>query len=212
MPREVYQDLRGTAPAGEVDDVVKAYALAGEALDEDDLAKARRLLLWARSAAARSPSVREALGVTYYLLQEFESAERELLAYRRFSGRQDQNHLIADCARVAQRPDRVQEYVAEMRPDDVGVDRWVEGLLVLAGDRADRDDLDGALVALGQADLQPSHVRAYHPRLWYLAAELHERRGEDDDARGYLEAIAAVDPDFLDVRERLTDAHAQGAG
>ncbi len=210
LPREVYRDLRGTAPPGELDDVMKVYALAGEALDEGDLSAAKRMLLWARSAAARSPSVREALGVTLYLLEEFSAAERELLAYRRLSGRRDQNHLIADCARAAGRPDRVAQYVAEMRPEDVGEARWVEGLLVLAGDRADRGDLDGALAALGHADLRPANVRPHHARLWYLAAELHERKGEPDEARDYLEAIAALEPDFLDVAQRLEGREHKG--
>jgi len=182
---------------------MKAYAAAGDALSEGDLEGAIRLLEWAKSAAARSAAVREALGVTRYHAQDFAGAQSELLAYRRLSGRHDQNHLLADCARALGRPEKVAEYVDAMDPAVVPADRIAEGIIVLAGERADRGDLDGALRTLERADLAPAEVAAHHVRLWYLAADLSERAGEPEAARDYLEAISAVDPDYLDVEERL---------
>lgn len=199
----MYRELKATARPGEAQDVVRAYAAAGVALVEGELGRARELLLWAKSAAARSGAVREALGVAHYQAGDYAAAHSELLAYRRLSGRSDQNHLLADCARAAGRTDKVTEYVAEMDPGTVPEDRYAEALIVLAGDRVDRGDLDGARRTLERADLSPGHVEEHHVRLWYLAADLAERTGDEAAARDYLEAISAVDPDYLDVGERL---------
>lgn len=182
---------------------MKAYAAAGEALVEGDVDAAVGLLEWAKSAAARSAAVREALGVARYHAEDFAGAHSELLAYRRLSGRQDQNHLLADCARALGKPEKVAEYVEAMDAAAVPADRIAEGIIVLAGERADRGDVDGALRALERADLAPAEVADHHVRLWYLAADLTEQAGEHDVARDYLEAISAVDPDYLDVVERL---------
>lgn len=203
LDREVYRELRGAARPGDAEDVLRAYAAAGDALVEGDLDRAVTVLEWAKSAAARSGAIREALGVARYRAGDFAAAHSELLAYRRLSGRQDQNHLLADCARAAGRPDKVAEYVAAMDPATVPADRIAEGILVLAGDRADRGDVDGALRMLERADLEPADVQEHHVRLWYLAADLSEQAGDHDAGRDYLEAIHAVDPDYLDVADRL---------
>ena len=200
---EVYRELRATTRPSELADVTRAFAAAGDALDEGDLDRASELLNWAKKAASRSAVIREALGVTRYLAGDFAEANRELLAYRRLSGRQDQNHLLADCARAMGRSEKVTEYVDEMARAGVSTDRVAEGFLVLAGDRADRGDLRGSLRALERADLDSSRIQPWHPRLWYVAGDLHERLGDLDRARDYFEAIAAVEDDFLDTKDRL---------
>lgn len=203
MEREVYRELRGAARPGEADDVMRAYGAAGEALAEGDVERAVLLLEWAKSAAARSGAVREALGVARYHAGDYAAAHSELLAYRRMSGRQDQNHLLADCARALGRPEKVAEYVAAMDVVSVPADRLAEGVLVLAGERADRGDVEGALRTLERADLEPVEVGPHHVRLWYFAAELAERLGDHEAARDYLEAVSVVEPDYLDVAARL---------
>lgn len=185
--------------------MVTAFAAAGDALDTDDLPRAIELLTWAKSAASRSPAVREALGVAYYRAEDYAAASRELQAYRRLSGREDQNHLLADCSRASGRHDKVAELVdAMVGAPQVPRERLAEAAIVLAGDRADHGDIDGALAALHRADLEPETVADHHLRLWYLAADLHERKGEPERAREYLEAIAAVSDGYLDVEERLS--------
>lgn len=203
LPRDVYRDLKAASRSGEADDVAAAYGAAGEALADGRVQDALELLEWAKSAAARSAAVREALGVARYHAGDFAGAQRELLAYRRLSGRHDQNHLLADCARATGHADKVVAYVDEMVAAGVTQDRCAEGAIVLAGARADRGDFEGALHALDRVDLAPAHVEDHHVRVWYLAADLSERAGDPAAARDYLEAVAAVDPDFLDVTERL---------
>ena len=203
LPRDVHRDLRAASPPAALDDVMRAYGSASDALLEGDLARAAELLAWAKQVAPRSAVVREAHGVVHYSRGEYAAAQSELLTYRRLSGRQDQNHLLADCARAAGRPDKVSEYVEEMIAGGVGQDRVVEGLIVLAGDRADRGDMHGALETLGRATLDPTSIEAWHPRLWYVAADVCERMGDEDRARDFFEAILAVDEGFEDVADRL---------
>lgn len=202
LPSPVYRDLKA-ASGTQLDHVATAFAQAGVALEEGDAERAVELLEDAKRRASRSSVIREALGIALYLEGRFKDAGRELAAYRRISGRQDQNHLLADCARASGNLDRAEDLVDEMIHAGVAVDRVVEGLLVIAGARADRGDHDAALAVLHRIDLEPRRVEPYHLRLWHLAADIATRQGDDSAAEGYLQAISTVDPDFLDVRERL---------
>ncbi len=203
LPSAVYRDLKA-ASGGDLDRVANAYAEAGEALATGDRARALDLLQEAKRRAPRSAAVREALGIALYLDERFKDAARELGAYRRMSGRQDQNHLLADCARAAGHLDRAEDLVSEMIAAKAPADRVAEGLLVVAGGRSDDGEHDAALAALHRMDLEPRTVEPYHLRLWYLAADISAQQGDADAETGYLQAIATVEPDFLDVADRLT--------
>ena len=203
MPREAFRDLKATVPATALDEVVKAVGAAAEAMENGDLARATELLTWAKSVAPRSATVREALGIAHYGAERYAEAHAELLTYRRLSAAHDQNHLLADCARALGRTEKMVEYVEEMIAARVGGEPVAEGLIVLAGERAERGEAAEALAILRRADLDPVEVQPWHPRLWYLAADLSQQLGRTDDARDYFEAILAVDPEFGDVEERL---------
>lgn len=200
------RDIRRTARAAEVEQVATAVGVAGEALAEGDLDRALEMLRWARSRAPRSTAIREGLGIAQYLAGDFEAAQRELLAYRRMSGRADQNHLLADSARAVGKPERVVELVEEMiaahEAKQVPVDRLVEALIVQASIRAERGDHIGALATLERAPL-PDEIGESHSRLWYAAGDIAEQMGDREMAKDYFESILAVDEDFLDVEERL---------
>lgn len=203
LPAEVDRELQAAAGAGQVDEVRRAFVAAADALAEGDLEEAVRLLAWTRDAAPGSAAVREALGIARYHREEFAAAADELEAYRRLSGRQDQNHLLADCARALGRPGRVASLVDAMREAGVEEERVAEGLLVLAGEQADRGDLERALATLEEADLTPGEIEHYHVRLWYVAADIAERLGDQAAAQEYLEAVTAVTEGYLDAEERL---------
>ena len=151
----------------------------------------------------RSAVLREALGVARYLCEDWSGATSELLAYRRLSGRHDNDHVLADCARALGRHDKVLEYVEGMAAARVDAERLAEGFIVLAGDRADRGDLRGAMAALARAGLEPEIIRPWQVRVWWVAADLSERLGDAEAARDYLEAILALDPEFPGAQERL---------
>ena len=202
----MWRDVRRAAQADDLDLIASAFSQAELAREREEHGAALPYLRWARSRASRSAALREALGVAAYEAGEYEEAAAELAAYRRLTGRHDQNHLIADCHRAAGRPERVRDEIDRMlTAGGVSNERRIEGLLVLAGTRADAGDPLGALGVLRRADLRPTRVEAWHPRVWYLAAELALQLDDRDTAREYFEAAAAVDPDFLDVAERAED-------
>ena len=185
-----------------------AVGTAAIAVEEGDLERALELLRWARSRAPRSTAIREGLGVALYLAGEFEESQRELQAYRRMTGRLDQNHLLADIARALGRPEKVAELIDEMAAahgsGQVPVDRYVEALIVQAGMRAEAGDHVAALAGLERAPL-PSQVGEAHGRLWYAAGDIAAQMGDRDRAREFFEAVLTVDEDFLDAAERLDE-------
>ena len=150
--------------------------------------------------------VREGLGIAHYLAGQFDDAQRELQAYRRMSGRPEQNHLLADAARALGRTEKVVELVDEMAAAHAAgrlpLDRLVEGIIVQAGIRADAGELAAALAILERAPL-PDALGEPHGRVWYAAGDIAERMGDRDAAREWFEAVLAVDEDLLDARERL---------
>jgi hypothetical protein len=202
LPSPVYRDLKA-ASGTQLDHVASAFVDAGTALEEGDNTRAVELLTEAKGRASRSAVIREALGIALYLDGRDREAGGELAAYRRMSGRQDQNHLLADCPRASGNLDRAEDLVDEMIRAGVAAERVVEGLLVIAGARADRGDLGAAAAALHRVDLEPRRVEPYHLRLWHLAADIAERQGDEGATAGYLQAIATVDPGFMDVGDRL---------
>jgi len=184
--------------------VVKAFGRAGELLLDGDAEAAIPYLEWAKATAPRSSVIREALGIARYAAGDLPGAASELTAYRRLSGAQDQNHLLADAARAAGQHDRVEQYVEAMEgAPRVPRERVVEALIVLAGSRADLGDVAGGLRVLERADLTPERVEHWHPRVWYAAADLAQRMGDDALAAEYAAAIRAIDDDYEDVRERF---------
>ena len=146
----------------------------------------------------------ELLGLAYYRLGKWKEALRELLTYRRATNSTDQNHVIADLYRAQGRPDRALEVTAEVRSDKTSPELWAETMIVAAGALADKEDLRGALAMLNRVDLNPDEVESYHLRLWYVLGDLLERSGRRQEATEQWERIAAEDPDFFDVQQRLS--------
>lgn len=179
--------------------MARALGAAEAAMERGELRTAVAALEWAKAAASRSWAVREGLGVAYYLDARFGDAHRELLAYRRLSGRQDQNHLLADCARATGHPERAREHLEAMLGAGVSEDRVAEALLVVAGARLDAADPDGAIATLERGDLEPREPEPHHLRLWHLLARAYQELGDPEAAARWRARIADVDEDALGV-------------
>ena len=78
-----------------------------------------------------------------------------------------------------------------------------EGRIVAAGALADQGDLKGALKLMERGAEVPKKVRDHHLRQWYVLGDLHDRSGDIIKARRFFGMIAAVDPQFADVADRL---------
>jgi len=188
-------------------DILEALAIGASSIDLDATERAIPLLLWAKDRCPRSPTVRETLGVALYLAGEWEQAVSELAAYKRMSGRNDHNHVLADARRATgasldvYRPLLVEATEDQTLHDDVRVESW----LVWAGALADDADVAGSLAVLRQANQQLDRERmGQEPRarLDYLLADLLERAGETDRANGIFNRLADELPGWLDVTER----------
>ena len=180
-----------------------ALSVGADAIDAGRVDVALEALAWAKHLAPRVASIREAHGVARYLDEDFAGALTELQAYRRMTGRTDQNHLIADCLRGLGRDlDRVTEPVEVLLEDsDAPADRQDEGVIVWASALADDGQVEAAR-ALIRRRLQRASGRddaAMSPgrlRLLVVAADLAARAGDETAARAYRDRIAAADPEL----------------
>lgn len=210
LPKAVLREIRKVVSNDHVlaDELALALSIGSEAIDAGEPDVALRYLAWAKDVAPRSPAIREALGVARYLAEDYPSALTELQAYRRLSGREDQNHLLADCHRALDGDtDKIAELVETMHAaGHVPDERSTEGSIVWASAVADDGDLGAArailrrrLEQLGSGG-EPAEARL---RLWYVAGELAERAGDTSEARALFTRVAAAAPDAFDVETRL---------
>lgn len=211
LPRGVLKEIERTVgDRARAHDISLALSIGSAAIDEERPDVAVEVLAWAKSEAPRISAIREAYGIALYHLDDFAGALTELQAYRRLTGRQDQNHVIADCFRALERPlDQIAELAERLvRDDQADLERRVEAAIVWAAAVADAGDVGGGRAVLrrfvdhhGFGDGEPAL------RLRYLAADLAERAGDRDEARDGFAAIASVEPDRFDVAERLATLH-----
>lgn len=184
----------------------KGKSLVASALErflQDEFEAAAARAEEAKQVAPRSSRIRELLGLAYYRSARWHDAARELLTYRRLTGRKDQNHVIADCYRALGRFERALEVCREVSRDEVAPDIWAEVLIVSASSLGEMGELPRALAEIARADLEPRKVDEHTLRLWYVRADLLERAGDRGQANRLWERIYAEDPGFFDVEERL---------
>ncbi|MFP4235374.1 MAG: hypothetical protein ACLFUG_10630 [Nitriliruptoraceae bacterium] len=210
LPRSVRKEIdRVLGPGRRAQDVALCLSIASQALDEDRPDVALEVLAWAKHEAPRLAVIREAYGIALYQVERWHEALSELQAYRRLTGRTDQNHVIADCLRalgrgVTQVADAAEPLVEDHQAPE---DRRAEAAIVWAAALADAGELASGRAVLRRFLERPRSSDAEHDlRVRYLAADLAERAGDRDESWRQLDLIAAVSEGFLDVRERL-EAH-----
>ncbi len=207
LPRGIVKEIeRAIGNPSRSRDIALALSIGSAAIDEERPDVAVEVLAWAKAEAPRISAIREAYGVALYHLDDYAAALTELQAYRRLTGRTDQNHVIADCFRgLGRAVDQVAE-VAEalVRDDTATIDRRTEAAIVWAAAVADQGDPAGGRAVLRRfIDRNDIGEGEHALRLRYLAADLAERVGDTDDARQGFASIAAIDPDRFDVAHRL---------
>jgi tetratricopeptide (TPR) repeat protein len=148
--------------------------------------------------------VRELAGLALYRTGRYREALRELQAYRRMTGRLDENHLIADSQRALGAPEKAIEPVRQVLqqprvPEEVRAEAAVVGASALA-------DLGRFSEALAMARSFPTRSREARPfdlRLWYVAGDVLVRAGRPKEAAEEFRRILRVDANAFDVPERL---------
>jgi tetratricopeptide (TPR) repeat protein len=204
LPRPIQEEIRRTAAAGRERDAMSRLARAIELLDRDDPKAAAAEAEKAKAFAPRSGAVREVLGLALYGLGRWQDALTELKAYKRISGRSDQNHLIADSLRGLGRPAEAVPLAEEMlRVKGVPNEAKAEAVIVAASALADQGRFAEALAFLGRARTREDVAEDYTLRLWYVKGDILERAGRPSDAADEFRRIMRHDAGAYDAAERL---------
>lgn len=179
----------------------EAVDLLAKGRDERAVAAAQL----AKELAGRSGAVREVLGISLYRAGRFRDALRELQAYRRMTGRVDQNHLIADCHRALGHPEKAVEPTREALRSRAPAEVRAEAAIVGASALADMGRFQEALAVLNAFPTDAQRARPHDLRLWYTKADILARAGRRREAAEELRRVVRHDPAAFDAAERLAE-------
>ena len=206
LPRSLQEEIRRTASSGKAKEAMSRLGRAIELLDRDDPKAAAAEAEKAKALAPRSGAVREVLGLALYGLGRYQDALTELKAYKRISGRPDQNHLIADSLRGLGRPREAVPLAEEaIRAKGVPNDAKAEAVIVAASALADQGRFAEALAFLGRARTRADVAQDHTLRLWYVKGDILERAGRRSEAAEEFRRIVRHDPAAFDAVERLAE-------
>ena len=139
-----------------------------------------------------------------YRLERYREALTELQAYRRMSGRADQNHLIADCLRAVGRPEKAVELAEEaLASRSVPLASKAEAVIVAASALADLGRFEQALGLLRRVRTREDVASPEVLRVWYVTGSILERAGRSAEAEREFRKILRHDPAAFDVAERV---------
>jgi tetratricopeptide (TPR) repeat protein len=192
LDKSVSRELT-TLRAEAAEQAAKHLVMAARLLDEDpELAHAHALA--ARKCGPRVAVIREAVGLAAYAAGRWAEALAELRAARRISGDDEHWPVMADCERALGRPERTLQMAAAPEVAKLSRAAAIEMRMVVAGARADLDQLDAAVVTLQTPDLQNA-AAPWAPRLRFAYAAALQAAGRHDEARQWYERAAEVDPE-----------------
>ena len=208
LPADVAQELAtaaGTDWSFLRDRISERMAAGIGAYERERYRDAARILRTVVEAVPNASSARELLGLSQYHQGHWKAALPNLEMFATLTGSVDQHPVRMDCQRALGRPKRVESLFEELRKGSPDPEVLTEGRLVLAGTRADRGDLEGAVTLLVEAGAgrlvrNPSER---HLRQWYVLADLMERSGDLAKARELFLRVQAADPDAYDVPDLL---------
>lgn len=184
--------------------VARHLVAAGELLDSDPRTAYEHTLA-ARARASRLAVVREAVGEAAYAAGEYAEALAELRAAKRMNGAHDYVAIMADCERALGRPDRALTLLRNAPRDTFAPPLKAETVIVEAGARRDRGEIDAALRTLENAPLNSQSRAPWVARLRYAYADTLLEAGRPQDALEWFHRTEAVDTD------EITDAAARAA-
>jgi tetratricopeptide (TPR) repeat protein len=205
LPREVMEELQRITKPTQLRDAVSRLSRAIELLERGDAGAAVAEASKAKQLSSRSGAVREVLGLALYGQGRWQEALTELKAYRRFSGRADQNHVIADCLRAVGKPQEAVPLAEEELRAKVPNEAKAEAVVVAASALADQGRFSEALAFLGRAKTREGVSEPYTLRLWYVRGDILAKAGRRDEAAEEFRKIMRHDATAFDVAERLAE-------
>jgi len=198
------EELSRSAGAGAAVKVERRLRLAARAFDDERYDEALPALRALAQDVPSSSQVRELYGLALYHVGRWTDAVRELEQFHVLTASTEQHPVLADCYRALRRYDDVDRLWGELKEASPSKDLVNEGRIVVAGSLADRGRLDEAIALLAAVPPTPTKkIREGDLRRWYALADLQERAGALGEARDLFRRIAAADPEFFDVRERV---------
>ncbi|RYE77419.1 MAG: hypothetical protein EOO74_06920 [Myxococcales bacterium] len=185
--------------------VARHLVAAGQLLDSDPKTAYEHTLA-ARSRAGRLAVVREAVGEAAYAAGEFEESLAELRAAKRMNGSLHYIPMMADCHRALGRPDKALALAKDTDRAKLTPELQAELVIVEAGARRDRGELDAALRTLEHAPLMSKSRAPWVVRLRYMYADTLVHAGREADAIVWFHRADAVDSEQVsDAAERAAD-------
>jgi len=173
-------------------------ALEGERFT-DSLRMARSLVKEMPQVAA----VHEVIGLSCYRLGKWRDAIASLEIARNLRPRIEDLPVLADCYRALRRWTEVDQVWAEIKESSPSHEVMAEGRIVYAGSLAERGDMRGAIALMARTASVPRRIKPHHLKQWYVLADLYDRAGDVRRARETFRRIAAVDPRYADVTQRI---------
>jgi tetratricopeptide (TPR) repeat protein len=205
LPRDVLDELQRSTRPTQVRDAVSRLSRAVDLLERGDSGAAATEAAKAKQLSPRSASVREVLGLALYGQERWQEALTELKAYRRMSGRADQNHVIADCLRAVGKPIEAVPLAEEELKAKVSNDAKAEAVIVAASALADQGRFAEALAFLGRARTRDDVAEPYTLRLWYVRGDILAKAGRRDEAAEEFHKVMRHDAAAFDAAERLAE-------
>lgn len=203
LTRDLVEELRRTAKPGHAEQAVAALERAADLIARGDPRRAATEAEKAKAIASRSAAVREVLGLAYYGAERYRDALREMQAYRRISGRADQNHIIADCHRALGHPEKAVPLATEALRARIPDEAKAEALVVGASALADLGRFEEALTLLRRFPTREEVGRPHDLRVWYVTGDVLTRAGRHEEAAREFRKIIRHDPGAFDTAERL---------
>ena len=204
LSRDIVDEVRRSARPADAERAITTLERAVELLGRGDVPGALKEAERAKGLAPRSGAVRETLGLALYGAGRWRDAIRELQAYRRMSGRQDQNHIIADAYRGVGQPERgLEDVLTELRTQAVPEEAKAEATVVGASALADLERYDEALALLRRFPASEKEGRPHHLRIWYVTGDVLERAGRREEAEREFRRVLRFDPAAFDTAERI---------
>jgi len=184
---------------------LKRYDAALQAFEAHRYDDARKILNPMSREYSEVAAVREMLGLCLYRGGQWKRALVEFEASLKLNPDWIFNHaVIADCHRALGEHQMVEKYWQELQEASPHPELMAEGRIVMAGSMADRRQITEALALMEKAAGDMNRPSEYHLRQWFVIADLYDKEGNVIKARQFFERIAAIDPGFVDVAERLS--------
>ena len=185
------------------DEALSILTRAVDHLSRGDSGRAAAEAEQAKKLAPRSAAVREVLGLAHYGQERFREALSEMQAYRRMSGRADQNHIVADCYRALGQPEKAVDLAEEAVRAKIPDEARAEAAVVGASALAELGRIEQALALLHRLPTRPDVGRPFDLRIWYVTGDILERAGRRSEAAKEFRRVLRYDPAAFDAAERL---------